>query len=90
MDEAFCARMRRAIYKTDSNNLCAGFGRHRWRRGRIVRRASAAAGLLRTLLTTNAIRLGVFDIDQRRRLRTVVGIRGRTSVVQGRGRLPLM
>ena len=38
-------------YKTDSNNLCAGFGRHRWHRGRIVRRTSAAAGLLCTLLT---------------------------------------
>ena len=38
-------------YKTDSINLCVGFGRHCWRHGYIVRRASAAAGLLLTLLT---------------------------------------
>ena len=36
--------------KTNNNNPCVGLRRHRWHRGRVARRASAAAGLRRVLL----------------------------------------
>jgi hypothetical protein len=37
--------------KTNNNNFCVGLRRYRWHRGRVARRAFAAAGLRRMLLT---------------------------------------